>query len=884
MTCLRGHLKCAQCPFKTGACGTKGPEDSPFVIVGESPGTNELRVGKPFVGESGKLLDSVLAEAGLNSLGIEPYVVNALSCYPPPSAKVGGSAMMQQATRACRERLLSQISAYPRKVILCLGAAASWSVTGDFGIKITQERGRILSSNLASEGVVLAVHPAFLMRQGSGLPFWKKDLASAVKLLKGQRDGGWTEPTWSLIQTPSQIMELTDLVATSPFTTGDLETDSLHWFPRKEPLIDHGPRGKIEIWGKILCEGITVGDGSHVWIIPEDVFYKNIPLIRQLHSKGKWSWHNSLFDVTWLRAPQHRIPARADADTMLMSYSLNENRGFHDLDQVAQNWIGAPPHKRMVDKYMPRKGASYRHIPPEELYKYNAIDLSKQHCVNEPLLAAVNNDEYSSRLYHELLVPAVEELVYMRLHGVDVDLARVHENERIMQREIDSLDAQINEYAAKHIGMDINIGSPIQLYGLLKKMGITIPGVKSTNEETIIKCQRRYDHPIFNLILNRRELAKAKGTYVTNLLEGKPNGGNKKIPGEGHIKQDGRVYPDFALHRTTTGRLAGASPNFLNQPRGPRIRGQYRARPGKLFVEVDENQAELRSLACMSGDPTLLKIYTENVLSIHDVTTEAFYGSKKQMLADPYTMEKAMQQLQFFGDIEDCDWVCNECGGEVNPKQRHFCAPRVYKEAKMRGKAVNFGIVYGREAHSLAMEFNISVHEAQRWIDTWFETYPVARDFIFWCRERPSVRRDLITVFGRKKRHGVVSRERLKGIQNEAANFPHQSTASDIMLKAVITVGPILREKYGAGCWNEVYDAVYYEIDVDESRVADSIQLVQDTVVSIPPMYGLTRVPFLADAKVGLDWGHMKDWKDSIEATLGKQEIDRWLSLSKKAA
>jgi DNA polymerase-1 len=186
--------------------------------------------------------------------------------------------------------------------------------------------------------------------------------------------------------------------------------------------------------------------------------------------------------------------------------------------------------------------------------------------------------------------------------------------------------------------------------------------------------------------------------------------------------------------------------------------------------------------------------------------------------------------------------------------------------------------VYGRLAHSLAMEFNISIAEADRWICTWLETYPVAADFIQWCRRKPVERRDLITVFGRKKRHGVVSRERLHGIQNEAANFPHQSTASDIMLETVIHCGPVLRQKFNAYAWNEVYDAVYYEIDIDEERVAESIKFVQDTVVSIPPKYGLTRVPFLADAKIGFDWGHMKDWKGSIAATLGEEAMQERLA------
>lgn len=840
----REHLRCKDCPFTTSCVGGKGPQDSPFVIVGESPGTNELRLGVPFVGESGRLLNQVLEEAGLNSLGIEPYIINALSCYPPPRAKDGSMVLMQGATRACRDRVLSDILSHPRKVILCLGAAASWSVTGNFGIKITQERGRLLPSNLASEGVVLAVHPAFLMRQGGGLPFWKKDLKCAVGLLRGERPEKWREPTWSLIRTPGQLTDLIEACHAAPYSTSDLETDQLHWFPNPA---NHDPLAR----GRILCNGITYGDGEHVNIIPEEVFYKNLSLIRRLYSKGKWAFHNGLFDATWLRAPTHKVNLRVDIDTMLMSYALNENRGFHDLDQVAQSRIGAPPHKDGIKKYLPNRAASYRNIPPAELYKYNAFDLSKQHQIYPILREELDACEHSSRLYDNLLIPAVEELIWMRLHGVEVNVEQVRENEQLMQQEIDALDAEINKYAATHIGVSINVASPTQLYDLLRKMELTIPGIKSTNEDTIIKSQRCYDHPIFNTILNRRELAKAKGTYVTNLLQ--KTIGKKIYLGEGHIKPDGCVYPDFALHRTTTGRLAGSDPNLLNQPRGPRIRGQYRARRGKLFVEVDENQAELRSLACMSGDPILLDIYTKNEISIHDVTTAAFYGSLEDMRHNNNVLQTAIHQLQYFGQ-------------DRSPEM-------VYKEAKMRGKAVNFGIVYGREAHSLAMEFNISIAEADRWIRTWMETYKVAAEFIKWCRERPLQQRDLITVFGRKKRHGVVSMERLKGIQNEAANFPHQSTASDIMLEAVINVGPTLRETYHAYCWNEVYDAVYYEIDIDEEMVAASIKLIQDTVVAIPPKYGITRVPFLADAKIGFDWGHMKDWKGSIEATLGADAL-----------
>lgn len=840
-------LRCEACPFKTRCIGTKGPEDSPFVIVGESPGNNELREGKPFVGESGRLLDAVLNEAGLKSLGIEPYIINALSCYPPAGAKQGadGKKKMETATRACQSRLIAQITAHPRKVILCLGAAASWSVTNKFGLAITKERGRIIPVPYAEEGAVLAVHPAFLMRNGGGLPFWKADIKCAIKLLRGEKANEWTDPTWSLVTRPSEIIDLIERCHAAPYNTADLETDQLHWF--QDPLATD-PMAR----GRILCAGITNGDGDHVWIIPETAFYNNLPLMRKLFGKGMWAWHNSLFDVTWLRAPQHKIHATADIDTMLMSYTLNENRGFHDLDQVAQFRIGAPKHKGMLGKYLPNKSSSYRNVPPDVLYHYNAIDLKKQHLIYPPLLSAIDADQHSKKLYHSLLIPAVEEFVWMKLHGVEIDAEVVRYNEKHLEEEIAKFDEAINVYARTHIGIPINIGSPKQLGELLyDKMGLKLPGTRSTDKDTIIQLQRRYDHPIFNLILNRRELAKRKGTYVTNLLQKKR--GSKILLGEGHMRRDGCVYPDFALHRTTTGRPAGAYPNLLNQPRGPLIRSQYRARRRKLFVEVDENQAELRSLAVMSGDPVLLDIYTKNEISIHDVTTSEFFGSKKQMEEDPACLEKAIHLLQYYQE-------------DRSPK-------RIYGEAKMRGKAVNFGVVYGREAYSLAMEFNISVKEADRWIRLWMETYPKAAEFIEWCRRKPIEGRDLITVFGRKKRHGMVSREALKGLQNEAANFPHQSTASDIMLETVIRCGPRLREEWEAFCWNEVYDAVYYEIDIDEDKVADSIRFVQETITQVPIDYGITRVPFLGDAKVGFTWGTMREWQGSIAATLGDDPL-----------
>jgi DNA polymerase len=164
---------CESCPFSKKKVGSRGPEDSPFVIVGESPGNNELLKGQPFVGASGEVLEAVFEELGLYDLGVEPYITNALQCLPfqPKTPQAMSTACM-----ACQSRLHTEIAAYPRKIIVALGAAAAWSLTGNYSLKITQDRGKLFPSPLSELGIVTAVHPAFLMRQGAGYLNWKKDL------------------------------------------------------------------------------------------------------------------------------------------------------------------------------------------------------------------------------------------------------------------------------------------------------------------------------------------------------------------------------------------------------------------------------------------------------------------------------------------------------------------------------------------------------------------------------------------------------------------------------------------------------------------------------------------------------------------------------------
>lgn len=827
-----GPERCSGCPFKTRTCGTRGPEDSPFVIVGESPGTREIVTGKPFSGPSGKILAEILKGAGFDSLGIDPYIINAFNCYP--AAK--DMKILDHCTRSCNGRVQEQLKKHPRKVILCLGAAASWAVTQDYGVRILRDRGIVKHiPEVASDGVVLTLHPAYLLRNGSALSVWKKDIRQAVELLKGKTLEKWSEPTWRVIEKPSEYVELVDeYIHSGELITGDVETGDLHYMREK-----------------ILCLGITKGDGSHVDIIPEHLLYGMHAQTKRLMENGRWNWANGLFDIKWFRFIG--IQAQVHEDVMLMSYALNENRGYHDLDQIAQHWIGAPRHKNMIEQYLPYKGASYRHVPLEVLYKYNAIDLSKTHCSFFPIRAAIREDEHSLDQYRTILIPAVNFIAEMQLYGVEADVEKINDNIALHEKELAEIRAKINVYAQKHLGHDLNPNSPLQVKALLyEKMKLGHPTM-STNENALIEAKRKHEHPIIDLMLDHREVAKRKGTYVANIL---PDPDRKKNPA-GFIQSDGRVHADYKLHATATGRLAGSDPNMLNQPRGPLIRSQFRAVPGKIFVEVDLNQAELRSLALMSGDPILMEIYTKNEVSIHDVTTGKFFAPKAEIVPGSAAAAKVRAQLH------------------AGP---HITDDKLYGEAKMRGKAVNFGIVYGREAYSLSREFNIPMAEAQRWIDDWLGLYEGAAEFIDYCRRAPAENRTLITVFGRKKRPGLVGRETLKNLQNEFANFPHQSTASDIMLEAAIEVQPVLIRNWNAHIWNELYDAIYFEMEANDEALAEAVTYVQEVITRVPRRRGLLRVPFMGDAKIGYDWGHMKDYVPlkeghTIQELLGERRL-----------
>lgn len=801
----------------TGGHGNPGAE---IVFVGESPTPGELARG-----EASKGVLKVLADVFPDSFNADNfYYINAVPFIIPKGKDTKQNTLRtQEAAIKCHKYLTDEINKHPRKVVVALGNTAMWALTGDDSSKITRIRGQVIEDYALPYDIMPSVHPSFLMRGGGSYQKFKRDINYALDIAKGIPRLQWEEPDYEVAADESDVRRFVEAMCDDAHRLNDYVIGA-----------DVETGGFDHMDDETLCLGMCV-DPKKVYIVDEQLMpclvstlASGTPFLNARFNGGKfeWVWHNGKFDVKFLRTLK-AMGAGVDHDTMLMSYAMEERGGFHDLDQVAADELGAPYHKEMLDEYVPNKKASYRDIPRPVLWQYLAYDVSKTKGMHTSMYPRICADSKNSKLYHQVLIPASELLADVEWNGMLVDMEarakNVTEFTGVMKEHhaaLNKIVLEVNPSAsyktsgAKRDGggqilTGINPNSPKQLAVLLYDQLKLGKGSRGTGADILEKLP---PHPVVNALQRYRKAAKAFGTYIKPLPE--------------QVSSDGRVHSTYLIHGTATGRLSSRGPNMQNQPRDPRIRGQFKAADGHKLCEMDLDQAELRCLAALSGDANLCHIYETEGLSLHKVVSVELWGE---------------------------DWT----------ERYKIDTPGIaeYDQAKeeyMRTKALNFGIVYGREAGSIAQEFGITIEEAQFMIDGWAKQFPNAWRFISKCRLAPIKGQNLVTPFGRRKRAGVIAREKIRDLQNEASNFPHQSIASDITLMAAVKVRPWLKER-GIKIVNLVHDAIITEYPDDEGLFIEMANHVTSVMEQIPRDWGIDRIPFSADAKTGLRWGDLRD-------------------------
>jgi len=537
---------------------------------------------------------------------------------------------------------------------------------------------------------------------------------------------------------------------------------------------------------KILCLGIAASPDD-IWIVTEPM----VPHLKDLLEDESLCWvgHNAYqFDCKFLEI-QYGIQCRPRLDTMLMHYCLDERPWGHSLKVIAMNYFHIP--NWSVDMDM----ANLSRYHKELVYKYLAYDCYFTWNLVEPLYDEMVEEEVD-HIHRDILIPAARTLAKMEMRGALVDQDYLNQKGDELVRELEELGLSLAISAGDPT---FNPNSRQQVQRLLYDV-LEIP---SDNRRVDKLALQSLKHPVVDELLEYKLKYKLLSTFIIGLLA---------ASGE-----NGIIHPHFLLHATVTGRTSSRAPNLQNMPvvAGPIIRDAFIAPPGKVLLEVDYSQLELKIAAWYSGDHKLQAIYKK--------------GGDAHVLAASEMYKVPVES--------------------------------VTKEQRYHAKHVAFGILYGRGANSLALSIlHCAPNEAQRFINQYFKQF---NGLWKWIRkmQRQALRQGYVkSAFGRRRRFPAILSERRSDIERKASNMPIQSMASDICLFGLIRLEEAL-DPVDAEIILTVHDSVL--LYVNPSKVSYIINLVKRIFEEEVPY--ADEIPLTVDFGVGKRWGSLTSYERWVE-------------------
>lgn len=538
-------------------------------------------------------------------------------------------------------------------------------------------------------------------------------------------------------------------------------------------------------------------EGAPVQLDREAVLLALKPLLED-PAKAKVG-QNAKYDINILANGSPAIQVQGVAyDTMLESYVFNSTGTRHDMDSLAQKYLG---HTTVSFEDIAGKGAkqlTFNQIHLDKAGPYAAEDADITLRLHQALQAHMAKTPSVQPVLMDIEMPLVPVLAKIERQGALVDAALLH----VQSGELGVKMAELEQRAFELAGEEFNLGSPKQLGAILyDKLGMpviskTAKGQPSTAEAVLDELAEQ-GYPLPEVLMQYRSLSKLKSTYTD------------KLPGQINPRT-GRIHTSYQQAVAATGRLSSSDPNLQNIPirtaEGRRIRQAFIASPGYKLLAADYSQIELRIMAHLAKDEGLLHAF-QNDLDVHRATAAEVFG---------------------------------------------VALDQVTHDQRRSAKAINFGLIYGMSAFGLAKQIGVDRKQSQDYIDRYFTRYPGVLAYMERTRAQAAEQGFVETLFGRRLYLPDINAKNpalRRGAERTAINAPMQGTAADIIKRAMVNVDNWLTESaLDARVILQVHDELVLEVR------EDLVDVVKDEIRKHMSQAAQLDVPLLVEAGVGANW------------------------------
>jgi DNA polymerase-1 len=551
-----------------------------------------------------------------------------------------------------------------------------------------------------------------------------------------------------------------------------------------------------------------------------------------INGGSRYLGHNFKFDVRNLRF--HGYDTRVDEDTMLLSWALDERSDeeqVHRLEYLLMSEFGWPNYEpqavvqfkstvKRLEKELRFKELAALEVP-EELYPYNALDaagtaqlflLLKKRAIDDNVWGA----------YQRYLIPAANALIKVELNGIAYNAeAALDILEESVWPALDQLKAELQLIVGKG---DYNPNSSLQnaalvydewqiihnlrvyegkersvdkaVYTEIKGGRFVIGGsevdTKQDRKHTAIRWAERFE--------DFKKLDKQRSTYIEGMIPIAIHNGD-------------RLYTNFKLHNTVSGRLSSSGPNLQNitrvKPDLPNIRELFVASDGRVLLNADYSQAELRTIGKLSGDPEFRRVYREGI-DFHALVAERFYG------------------------------------------------PGFTKENRQTAKNINFGVAYLQTPETFQEKHDIPVEEARPFVKWWWEQFPAVREWTNNVGRQVVSVGEVVSPFGNKRRFPIITKENKNACIREGINFLPQNIAAWLCLFSLVELVSECDFSIAAVLLN-VHDSLLF--DVRTEHLCDVAHRVKTVMEAAPKRaLGWDDFPFTVDLQIGPNWGNLEEY------------------------